>query len=248
MTSRSWTGAGISLAYRRSCRMIPTRQGWPRPSGGRERAVGLSSTRTWGSGIGGALVIDGDLFRGGCGIAAELGQVRPGLEAQQPSDTIESMASGWGITAQVRARLASRDFGTEDPRTAQLDASDLIRRAGGRPDRLNTKLIARAAEEGNHLAQGVFDRACRTFGWGIAQVVTLLSPNVVVIGGGVSLVGENLFLMPLRDYVNRYVFPPLAGTFEIRRASLGEEVVLHGVLALAATEYTAPGQVRHTED
>ena len=189
-----------------------------------------------GSGIGGALVIDGNLFRGGSGIAAELGQVRPGLDAEQPNQTIESIASGWGITTQVRARLVSRDVPSPDVRTPQLDAADLIRRAGGRPDRLNTKIIARAAEEGNHLARDVFDRACRTFGWGIAQVVTLLAPNVVVVGGGVSLVAEDLFLMPLRDYVNRYVFPPLAATFEIRRANLGEEVVLHGVLALAAAE------------
>ena len=189
-----------------------------------------------GSGIGGALVVDGQLFRGGSGIASELGHVRPGLEAEQPNQTIESIASGWGITAEVRARLASRNIPSPNARTAQLDAADLIRRAGGRPDLLDTKTIARAAEEGNHLAQEVFDRACRTFGWGIAQVVTLLSPNVVVVGGGVSLVGEDLFLMPLRDYVNRYVFPPLAGTFEIRRANLGEEVVLHGVLALATAE------------
>ncbi len=189
-----------------------------------------------GSGIGGALVIDGDLFRGGSGIAAELGHVRPGPDAQEPSQTIESIASGWGITAEVRRQLASPDFGSTDSRTAQLDAADLIRRAGGRPDGLNTKLIARAAEEGNHLAQEVFDRACRTFGWGIAQVVTLTAPNVVVVGGGVSLVGENLFLLPLQDYVNRYVFPPLAGTFELRRANLGEEVVLHGVLALAMSK------------
>jgi glucokinase len=188
-----------------------------------------------GSGIGGALVIDGNLFRGGSGIASELGHVRPGLDAQQPHQTIESIASGWGITAQVRARLASKEVPAPNSRMAQLDAADLLRRAGGQPDRLNTKIIARAAEDGNHLAQEVFGRACRTFGWGIAQVVTLLAPNVVVVGGGVSLVGEDLFLMPLRDHVNRYVFPPLAGTFEIRRANLGEEVVLYGILALAAT-------------
>ena len=189
-----------------------------------------------GSGIGGALVIDGHLFRGGSGIASELGHVRPGLDAEQPNQTIESIASGWGITAEVRARLASREIPSQDLRTAQLDAADLIRRAGGRPGRLNTKIIAQAAEEGNQLAGEVFDRACRTFGWGIAQVVTLLAPNVVVVGGGVSLVGEDLFLMPLRKYVGRYVFPPLAESFEIRRANLGEEVVLHGILALAGGE------------
>ena len=188
-----------------------------------------------GSGIGGALAIDGQLFRGGSGIASELGQVRPGPDAEQANQTIESIASGWGITAEVRARLAAQEIPSGDTRRGQLDAVDLIRRAGGHPDGLNTKIIAQAAEQGNHLARDVFDRACRTFGWGIAQVVTLLAPNVVVVGGGVSLVAEDLFLLPLQDYVNRYVFPPLAGTFEIRRANLGEEVVVHGVLALAAS-------------
>jgi glucokinase len=56
-----------------------------------------------------------------------------------------------------------------------------------------------------------------------------------VIGGGVSLVGEELLFAPLREYVDRYVFPPLRGTFEIVPAMLGEEVVLHGALAIASS-------------
>ena len=52
-------------------------------------------------------------------------------------------------------------------------------------------------------------------------------------GETVSLVGERLFLEPVRTAVERFVFPPHVGTFDIRLAKLGEEVVLHGAMALA---------------
>ena len=66
-------------------------------------------------------------------------------------------------------------------------------------------------------------------------MITLLAPEVVVVGGGVSLLGEELFFAPLRDAVRRYVFPPLAESYEIVPAALGEWVVVHGAIALAAT-------------
>ena len=65
-------------------------------------------------------------------------------------------------------------------------------------------------------------------------MITLLSPEVVVVGGGVPLLGEELFFAPLRRHIDRYAFPPLAGTFRIAPAQLGEEVVVHGALAAAA--------------
>ncbi len=99
---------------------------------------------------------------------------------------------------------------------------------------MNTQLVAQAAAAGNQLAREVLDRACRVYGWALAQMITLLAPNAVVLGGGVSLIGEELWLRPLREYVRQYVFPPLAGAFEIVPARLGEEMVVYGVLALAA--------------
>jgi glucokinase len=57
---------------------------------------------------------------------------------------------------------------------------------------------------------------------------------VVVVGGGVSLIGEERFFQPLRREVARYVFPPLADTYRVLPAALGEEVVVHGAAALAA--------------
>jgi len=181
-----------------------------------------------GSGIGGAIVIDGKLFRGSGGVVAEIGHLRPGPQADRIDQDLEAVASGWAITAAVRARL-------EDPQGHHpTDAQDLHSRCQGQLDRLDTRLIAEAAAAGNRLAQHVLDQACQTIGWALAQVITLLAPSVVVMGGGVSLAGEQLFFAPLRRYVRQYVFPPLIGTYQIVPAQLGEEVVVYGALALAA--------------
>jgi glucokinase len=198
--------------------------------GGRGRKVVFYTNV--GSGIGGALVIDGHLYAGGSGVTAEIGHLRPGLTAQRGDQTVESLASGWAIAAAARRVLASETA----QGTQSLGLTDLLEQCEGQPERLTTGLIAQAAAAGNPLAEQVFGDACRTFGWAVAQVITLVAPNVVVVGGGVSLAGEKVFFAPLRREVDRYVFPPLLGTFEIVPAALGEEVVVHGALALAAEQ------------
>ena len=208
-----------------------------------------------GSGIGGALIIDGKIYRGGTGSAVEPGHLRPGLQADRADQTVEALASGWGITATVRAMLTEPishpiDQLARGPRRSapeslrqrlidredslERDAADLLGRCEGQPENLNAKIIAEAAAAGNELARDVFIHAAGVFGWAIAQAVTLLSPNVVVVGGGVSLAGEELWLKPLGKAVDRYVFPPRKGSFEILPAELDEEVVVYGALALAA--------------
>jgi glucokinase len=67
----------------------------------------------------------------------------------------------------------------------------------------------------------------------ICHVITLLCPRRIVIGGGVSLIGEKLFFEPLRKQVAKRVFKPFAGVTDIVPAALGEAVVVHGALALA---------------
>ena len=114
--------------------------------------------------------------------------------------------------------------------------SDLLRRADGEREQITARLVAEAAAAGNRLAIEILHGACRTLGWAIAQVITLLAPDVVVVGGGVALMGEGLFFRPLRREVERYVFPPLANSYEIVPAALGESVVVHGAVALAAAD------------
>jgi glucokinase len=99
---------------------------------------------------------------------------------------------------------------------------------------LTAKLVAQAAGEGNAIACEVLDHAVQALGWAIAQVITITAPEVVVVGGGVSLIGEPLFFAPLRTEVARYVFPPLAGSYRLVPAGLGELAVVHGAIALAS--------------
>ena len=172
-----------------------------------------------GSGIGGALVIQGRVYVGGAGIASELGHVRPGPQAETPQDIVELASSGWAIAAAAR-------------NDARLSA-ELQQKNNCTPDRLNAKMVAEAAAAGNQSALAIFRRATQNYGWAIAQMITLLSPETIVIGGGVPLAGEALFFAPLRREIERYVFPPLRNTYKIAPAELGEEVVVFGALALA---------------
>ena len=98
-------------------------------------------------------------------------------------------------------------------------------------------MVAQAAADGNEVAREVLAHACQALGWGIAQAITLVSPEVVVVGGGVSLMDETLFLRPLRVEVERYVFPPMIGAYELLPAQLGEQVVVHGAVAAAADHF-----------
>ncbi len=213
---------------------------------------------TVGTGIGGGLIVDQKVYRGNGAGAAEIGHLRPGLHADRPDQTVESLASGWGIAAAAQARLSDTISHAFVPLTSGLSRSspddvrqrlieteeaeeeymaDLWDRCGGKLDQLTAQLVAQAAGEGNEVARDVVAHACQALGWGIAQAVTLVAPQTVVVGGGVSLMDESLFLIPVRREVDRYVFPPLAGTFQILPAQLGETVVVQGAVAAAADTF-----------
>ncbi len=183
---------------------------------------------TVGSGVGGALVVDGRIYGGGSGIASEIGHLRPGLDADDPCATVESQASGFGMAAAAQSWLRTAE--SHDPA-----AGDFMARCNGRIEQLSGRMVVDAAAAGNIAAQGIFAHALQTLGWAVAQAITLLAPQIVVIGGGVPLAGESLFFAPLRRDVARYVFPPLAKSYAIVPAAIGEEVVVHGALAVAKT-------------
>ncbi|HXY33163.1 MAG TPA: ROK family protein [Planctomycetaceae bacterium] len=182
---------------------------------------------TVGTGVGGGLVLDGMLFGSQRPAIAEIGHMRPGLDATEPSQTVESLAAGPGIESVTRTWLS----------TAPLDdrhASRLLTRCERTPQKLTARMIAEEAATGNALAHAAMDRACQALGWAIAQVITLVAVEAVIVGGGVSLAGEAVFFEPVRRYVRTYVFPPLRDSYEILAPQLGEEVVVHGALAMAA--------------
>jgi glucokinase len=188
---------------------------------------------TIGSGIGGGFIINGEIYRG-CGRgAAEIGHLRfmflkqdnTSGEYKGEEKVLEEVASGWSIEdhARVWAR-ACLDTGNE---------TRLLSLVHGKPEKITARDVARAAEEGDEDALGMLHRAEIYLADAICQVITLLCPRRIIIGGGISLIGNRLLFEPLRRIVAMRVFEPFTDCYDIVPAALGEEVVVLGALALA---------------
>ncbi len=179
---------------------------------------------TIGSGIGGGLIIDGEIYRG-CGRgAAEIGHVRVPTQSAAGfwRTTVEDSASGWGIEDAARLQAQDGDW-----------AKYLLQLADGRPEHIAARHVGQAAEMGDQFAWSILNEAWDCLAEAICHVIVLVSPRRIVIGGGVSLMGEKLLFEPLRKLVAERVFKPFAKCYDIVPAALGEEVVVHGALALA---------------
>jgi glucokinase len=179
---------------------------------------------TVGSGIGGGLIIDGEIYRGVGRGAAEIGHTR--FSNGKGFVTLESLASGWGIAERAR-ELAGQLCGAE--------GSIIPRLAGGNWQEVTAEHIAEAARRGDAFAQSRLQDTRDYLVEAICNVIALLCPRRIVVGGGVSLMGEKLLFEPLRRLVAERAFKPFAGLTDIVPAALGEEVVVHGAIALART-------------
>jgi glucokinase len=181
-----------------------------------------------GSGIGGALVIDGQIYRGFGHGATEIGHLR--VPHNTPTEAywaeLEQAASGWAIAsaAQNLARRKIDECGDGWPVLAQ---------ARGSPERITAAMVADAASVGDVHASAILDRARSAVAFALTQAITLLAPKRIVLGGGVSLIGDDLWFDPIRRLVDRDGFGLFRGHFDIVPAVLGEEVVVHGALVRA---------------
>lgn len=133
-----------------------------------------------GTGIGGGLVIDGQLFRGGFGVGAEFGHLRVVPEGRGCACGLrgcwEAYGSGTGLT--VRAR----ELAMADPESAAI----LLELAGGDYEAIRGPMVSEAADRGDAAAKQSFAELARWIGEGLASLTAVLDPDVIVVGGGVS--------------------------------------------------------------
>ena len=170
---------------------------------------------TLGSGVGGGLVVDDRIYHGGKPGEAEIGHVR----LDKTGAIVESRCSGWAVDAKIR----------ELKRAGSLSA--LCDQADGTIGS-EAKRLGPALEQGDAAAQRILDETAEDLAFGLSHVVHLFHPEVIVIGGGLSLVGE-----PLRAAVGsaipRFVMKAFRPGPELRLAALGENAVPIGCLVAA---------------
>jgi glucokinase len=169
---------------------------WAEYRYGAARGADLALMVTLGTGIGGGIVIDGRLHRGAHGVAGEWGHMRVvpdgRLCACGNRGCWEQYASGTAL-GQTAREVAS---------TSPAAAADLLERVGCRPERITGEHVAQAARDGDPLALELVTEVGTWLGQGLADLAAVLDPAVVVIGGGVSVLGE-MVLRPARERLER---------------------------------------------
>ncbi len=177
-----------------------------------------------GTGIGGGIAIEGRLRLGPLGAAGELGHqtiVPDGPRCGCGSrGCLEAFASGPALTAEgVRLMLSG-----QAPRLYELVAGDA--------SKVSPKEMAAAAESGDEAVHAAIVRAARYLGIAVANVVTILHPDLVVLGGGVAGIGPLLF-ETVRETVHDRVRMFPAHDIEIKPSLLGDRAGIMGAVALA---------------
>jgi glucokinase len=181
-----------------------------------------------GTGIGGGIVADGRLFRGAHGFAAEIGHVivEPGgpLCGCGNHGCWEQVASGTTITREGRAAVSRHPHSL---------IAELVR---GDAEAVTGELVSEAARRGDPTARGILMEVGHRLGEGIAGLVNILDPEVVVVGGGASEAGD-LLLEPARAAFRRSVMAyDRRPDVPLRDAALGNDAGAIGAALLALNE------------
>jgi glucokinase len=183
---------------------------------------------TVSTGIGGGMIINGEVYHGVATGAGEIGHtiVRPdGVRCNCGSiGCLETISSGVHIARRAKERLK----GVTD--------STMIGLAGN-VENITAKTVVDAVRQGDPLAVERWEETCVFLAVAVANAITLLSPEIVVIGGGIASAGE-LLLGPLRQLVPRYVSMIPHDMIQIVQAELGTDSGLHGTIAIAQKAYS----------
>ncbi len=177
---------------------------------------------TVSTGIGGGVIMDGQLYTGAIGTAAELGHMT--INDTGPRCNCgnfgcwEAMASGTALARAARERLQQRK------------ESQIMELVGGDLEKVTAQTVQRAAEQGDALARELIAGAGYYLGVGLANLINLFNPEVIVIGGGVSNMGS-LLLGPALETAGRRAYKVAYEAVRFAEPKLGRD---SGVLGAAA--------------
>jgi glucokinase len=175
---------------------------------------------TLGTGVGGGLILDGELYRGAIGAAAELGHVT--LDLHGPP--CQGRCPGHGHLEAMASGTAADGFARE---AAERNPEGDLGRAASEGKTVDARLAVELAVRGPGDARDVLDHVGFHLGVGIATFVNIFNPELVVIGGGFARAGDLLF-EPARKVVAERALSPGRDDVKIVPALLGVEAGLIG--------------------
>ena len=178
---------------------------------------------TISTGIGAGLIINGELYQGVSTAAGEIGHtiIQPdGILCNCGSrGCLETICAGVHIARRARERVENGE--------ASMLSSMLIN-----TDAITARTVVDAARQGDALATEIWDETCHFLAIGIANMITLIAPEIVIVGGGIAAAGDLLFSQ-LSKRVPHFVSMVPADKINIVPAELGTESGLYGAIAIA---------------
>ncbi|MBI4611385.1 MAG: ROK family protein [Candidatus Rokubacteria bacterium] len=176
-----------------------------------------------GTGVGGGIILDGQLVRGAAGYGGELGHISVNFDGRPcfcgGRGCLKAYVAGPDIAAAARARLETdRD-------------SRLLALAGGDPDAVSAAHVFRAAGDGDRLAGALVEEICQALGAGLAAIVNALNPEVILVTGGVAESLKPLEAAILR-WTGRYAFARALAATRMTVLVLDKHATVRGGAAL----------------
>jgi glucokinase len=170
---------------------------------------------TLGSGVGGGLVSRGKIYHGARPGEMEIGHIR----LDRKGTIVEERCSGWSVDAKIRSAVKS-------------EPQSLLARMIGKEFGSEARHLAAALKQKDYLARRILEETAEDLAFALSHATQLLHPEVIILGGGLSLIGE-----PLRSAVERALSQWLMEVFQpgprICLAGLREDSVPVGALELA---------------
>lgn len=168
---------------------------------------------TLGSGVGGGLVVDGRVYHGTRPGESEIGHVR----LDRNGAIVENHCSGWAVDKRIRELKVSRP-------------ESILGKAAGTGG--EAKHLRHALEQGDAAAQQILNEAASDLAFGLSHVVHLFHPAIIILGGGLSGVGEPL-RAAVQSALSQFVMEAFQPGLRVSLASLAEDTVPVGALELA---------------
>ncbi len=226
LRDRVSAGTGMRATLDNDANCATLGEWWIGAARGARNVVGM----TIGTGIGGGLILDGKLYHGTSDVAGEIGHTSIDSTGRRCKcgnyGCLEAYASGPATADRAREALA----GGED--------SLLSKMVDGKLDDLTAHHVYDASKRGDPVAQEVVRETARFIGTGIANLLNIFNPDVVVLAGGVAQAGEELFA-PVRAEVRRRAFKPAVEACRIVPGELEGAAGVAGAVATFLAQYPA---------
>jgi len=213
--SRLWDGLGMPIFIENDANAFTLGEGWL----GSARGVRDFCCLTLGTGVGGGIVLNGDIWHGVEGKAGEIGHMV--IEVDGPlcqcgsSGCLETFASGSAIRREAIEAIERNG------------ETDLVQRCGGQIEAVTSRMVYESAMDGDGLSREIFQRMGRYLGVGLANLVNLLNVKLMVIGGQVSEAWD-LFIDPARREMEKRALGSMGKGVKVEKARCGNDAGILG--------------------